>query len=241
MKKIVYLFVTLFIASCGGGGDDGGGSPPPPPPPSPPSAATLTAPANNKVCETGTSISDTQSNVDFSWSASANTSTYDLKITNLNTNQITNKNGLTSTNTTVALSKGAPYSWQITSKNSQTTQTASSSTWKFYLAGASGETSYAPFPADLKSPNSGATVERDSDGKVKLTWEGSDPDTSSGLKYTVYLDKTDGKQDPSDDHKDLDASELTVAVDAESVYYWRVKTTDGTNVSYSYIYSFRVE
>lgn len=247
MKRLVYLFVTLFIASCGGGGgDDGGGSGGGGgggggPTPQPPSAATLTAPANNKVCETGTSISDTQSNVDFSWSASANTSTYDLKITNLNTNQITNKNGLTSTNTTVALSKAAPYSWQITSKNSQTTQTASSSTWKFYLAGASGETSYAPFPADLKSPSSGATVERDSDGKVKLTWEGSDPDTSSGLKYTVFLDKTDGKQDPSDDHKDLDTSELTVAVDADTVYYWRVKTTDGTNVSYSIVYSFRTE
>ena len=242
MRRLIYLFVTLFIASCGGGGgDDGGGSPPPPPPPTPPSAANLTAPANNKVCETGTSISDSQSNVSFSWAASANTSTYDLKITNLNTNEITNKTGLTSTNTTVALSKGAPYSWQITSKNTQTTQTASSNTWKFYLAGETGVTSYAPFPADLKSPSSGATVERDTDGKVKLTWEGSDPDTSSGLKYTIYLDKTDGKQDPSDDHKDLNASELSVAVDADTVYYWRVKTTDGTNVSYSIVYSFRTE
>jgi len=242
MRRLIYLFVTLFISSCGGGGgDDGGGTPPPPPPPSPPSAATLTAPANNKVCETGTSISDTQSNVDFSWSASANTSTYDLKITNLEANTAINKNGLTTTNTTVALNKGAPYSWQITSKNSQTTQTTASNTWKFYLAGNSGETSYAPFPADLKSPSSGATVERESDGKIKLTWEGSDPDTSSGLKYTVYIDKTDGKQDPSDDHKDLDVSELTLSVDADTVYYWRVKTTDGTNVSYSIVYSFRVE
>ena len=241
MKRLIYLFIALFIASCGGGGgDDGGGTPPPPPPPSPPSAATLTAPANNKVCETGTSISDTQSNVDFSWSASANTSTYDLKITNLEANTAINKNGLTTTNTTVALNKGAPYSWQITSKNSQTTQTTASNTWKFYLAGASGETSYAPFPADLKSPSSGATVERDSDGKIKLTWEGSDPDTSSGLKYTVYIDKTDGKQDPSDDHKDLTSQELEVEVEA-GVYYWRVKTTDGTNVSYSIVYSFRVE
>ena len=241
MRRLIYLFVTLFIASCGGGGGDDGGGSPPPPPPTPPSAANLTAPANNKVCETGTSISDSQSNVSFSWAASANTSTYDLKITNLNTNEITNKTGLTSTNTTVALNKGAPYSWQITSKNTQTTQTASSNTWKFYLAGETGVTSYAPFPADLKSPSSGATVERDTDGKIKLTWEGSDPDTSSGLKYTIYLDKTDGKQDPSDDHKDLNASELSVAVDADSIYYWRVKTTDGTNVSYSIVYSFRTE
>ena len=79
MKKYIYLFLTMFIASCGGGGGDdsgggnGGGGGGGPTPPTPPSAATLTAPANNKVCETGTSISDTQSNVDFSWSASANT------------------------------------------------------------------------------------------------------------------------------------------------------------------------
>ena len=62
-----------------------------------PRESNLTAPANNKVCETGTSISDTQSNVDFSWSASANTSTYDLKIINLEGNTVINKNGLTTT------------------------------------------------------------------------------------------------------------------------------------------------
>ena len=96
MKKTIYLFISLLIMSCssGGDGDDGGGSPPPPPDPDPPSATNLTKPANNEVCETGTSISDTQSNVEFTWSASANTDTYDLKITNLNNNQVTNKNGL---------------------------------------------------------------------------------------------------------------------------------------------------
>ena len=40
--------------------------------------------------------------------------------------------------------------------------------------------------------------------------------------------------------KDLTSQELEVSVEA-GVYYWRVKTTDGTNVSYSIVYSFRVE
>ena len=241
MKKTIYLFISLLIISCssGGDGDDGGGSPPPPEP-DPPSATNLTKPANNEVCETGTSISDTQSNVEFTWSASANTDTYDLKITNLNNNQVTNKNGLTSTNTTVALDKGNPYSWQIISKNNETTQTASSTTWKFYLSG-TGETSYAPFPADLKTPESGSTVARTSEGKVKLSWTGSDPDTSTGLKYTVYIDKVDGKQTPNDNNKELDASELEVAVDAETIYYWRIMTSDGSNTSYSIVFTFRTE
>ena len=71
MKKLSYLFVLLLIFACGGddgGGGDGGGDPPPP---SPPGSVTLTSPANGKVCETGTSTSDTKSNVDFSWAASA--------------------------------------------------------------------------------------------------------------------------------------------------------------------------
>ena len=101
MKKLIYLFIILFISSCGGdggGSGDGGGDPPPP---QPPGAVTLTAPANGKVCETGTSTSDTKSNVDFSWQASSNTSTYDLQVTNLNSSAVVNKTGLTTINTTV--------------------------------------------------------------------------------------------------------------------------------------------
>ena len=90
MKKLTYLFALLLIFSCGGdegGGGDGGGDPPPP---SPPGSVTLTAPANGKVCETGTSTSDSKSNVDFSWQASSNTSTYDLQVTNINTSAVVN-------------------------------------------------------------------------------------------------------------------------------------------------------
>ena len=51
MKRLIYLFLTLFIASCGGGGGDeggsGGGGGGGGPTPQPPGKATLTAPANN--------------------------------------------------------------------------------------------------------------------------------------------------------------------------------------------------
>ena len=233
MRKLILLLSIFFIFSCGSGDDDSTQS-------LPPEGALLIAPENNKVCETGTSISDSKSNVDFSWSASANTTTYDLKITNLSTNEVSNQSGVTETTTTVELSKGTAYSWQITSKNNESTENAVSSTWKFYLAGSS-ETTFAPFPADLISPTSGSTIQRDGNGMVTLSWAGSDPDTSSGLKYTVYLDTVDGKQAPQEDYKDLEESELTTAAASDTVYYWRVKTSDGTNVSYSLIYSFRIE
>ena len=46
----------LVVVDPGGGGGST---------PNPPGKATPTAPANNKTCETGTSVSDTQSSVTF--------------------------------------------------------------------------------------------------------------------------------------------------------------------------------
>ena len=60
-------------------------------------------------------------------------------------------------------------------------------------------------------------------------------------KYTVYLDKTDGKQAPDDNNKNLESSELELSVEADTVYYWRIMTSDGTNSSYSPVFTFRTE
>ena len=206
----------------------------------PPGKSTLIAPANNKTCETGTSVSDTKSEVTFTWGTSADTNTYDLKITDLNSTTIINKTGLSTTTTKSTLDKGVPYSWYITSKSTASTTTTASDTWKFYLAG-TGVVNYAPFPADLKTPASGSTVTRDGDGKVAFTWDGSDPDTGDTLKYTLYVDKTDGKQTPPTAQTGLTAKTASVALEAATTYYWRVKTSDGVNSSYSIVYSFKTE
>ena len=240
MKKLAYLFFVLILVSCGGSEEGGGDGGVDPPPPQPPGSVSLTAPASGKVCETGSSTSDTKSNVDFSWQASTNTNSYDLQVTNLNTSTAINKTGLTSTNATVELDKGQPYMWKVISKNTSTTQTGTSSSWKFYLAG-QGIKNYAPFPADLKAPTSGSTISRSSEGKITFTWEGSDPDQGDELKYTLYVDKTDGKQAPSSDLTNISAKTIDVTLDAANLYYWRVKTSDGTNSSFSTVYSFRTE
>jgi hypothetical protein len=241
LKYFSFIF-TLLLVSCGGGGGDdsgGGGGVNPPPPPPTPAKATLVAPANNKTCETGTSVSDTQSTVTFNWNASANTNTYDVRITNLNTSTATNKNGVASTSTTATLDKGVPYSWRVTSKNTSSTTTTPSDLWKFYLAG-DGVVNYAPFPADLKTPASGSTVTL-SEGKATFSWDGSDPDSGDTLSYTVYVDKVDGKQTPTSALSDLSSESVDVDLEASSTYYWRVKTSDGTNASYSIIYSFKTQ
>jgi hypothetical protein len=241
LKYFSFLFTLTLIIGCGGGGgeegggDTGGGDVTV----NPPAKSTLSAPANNKTCETGTSVSSTQSDVDFTWGVSADTDSYDLKITDLNSSVATNKTGLTTTSTKVTLDKGVPYSWIVTSKSTKSSVTTPSDTWKFYLAG-TGVANYAPFPADLKAPTSGSTVKR-TDGKVTFTWEGSDPDSGDTLTYTLYVDTTDGKQTPASAQTDLSVLTLDVALDAATTYYWRVKSSDGTNSSYSTVYTFKTE
>ena len=244
MKKVFlkyFVFVSLFIISCGGGGDRDSDDviTPPVQTVDPPSLATLNSPANNKVCEEGTSISETESNVNFKWTAGNNTDSYDLRITNLNSNQVIDQTNITSTNKAVTLSNGAPYSWKVTSKRNGTAETIESSTWKFYLSG-DGISNYPPYPSTLISPSSGH-VFSSSTSSVELSWEGSHPENSS-LTYYLFIDTTNGLQDPTSSNQNLSVKSKSVQVSSGNSYYWRVKATDSNNnSSYSAIHSFKVE
>ena len=242
MKKIVltyYVFVSLFIISCGGGGDSNDVITPPAQTVDPPSMATLNSPTNNKVCEEGASVNDAQSSVNFQWTAGNNTDSYDLRITNLNSNQVINQTNITSTNKAVILNKGIPYSWKVISKRNGTSKTAESSTWKFYLS-SDGITNYPPYPSTLISPSSGH-VFSSSTSSVELSWEGSHPENLS-LTYDLFIDTTDGLQTPESSNKSIINTDKSVSVNASKTYYWRIKATDSNgNSSYSLIYSFTVE
>jgi hypothetical protein len=232
MKKIGFIVLLSFLGvSCSkdtpGGG---GGGTTPTPTAKTPGKAVLTSPANNKTCEEV----NTSGQVTFSWNASTDTDKYDLKITNLNTQGVTNQNNITTTSKAVTLTKGIPYSWSITSKN-EGTKTTTSDTWQFYLAG-DGVVNYAPFPATAVSPSPGASVARTS-GKVTVEWSGSDADDDT-LTYTLEMDTTDGIQGTVI-AEDISASSVEVSVEADTVYYWRVISSDGQNTSTSIVYTFR--
>jgi hypothetical protein len=205
-----------------------------------PGKTTLISPENVQTCETGVSISDTQSEVTFSWSESEYTDYYDLNIINLNSNLViwSSKNKLTSDK--VVLVKGQPYSWKVNTRNSEVSEITSSDTWKFYLGGL-GVINFAPYPAALLAPNNSSTLERNSNGEITFKWDGSDPDDGDDLVYTLYVDTIDGKQTPAASQTDLSVKTLNVALDAGSTYYWRIKTFDGKNNSYSVVRSFKTK
>lgn len=231
-KYIFLMLISLLVIGCGGSGDE-----PIAPEIKAPDAVALNLPSNNTICEDGTNVTATISDVVFNWAVANNTDSYELSVTNLATNVVTNKTIAHPTaTTTVSLTRGMPYKWQITSKSTKTTKTGISSSNKFYLSGA-GITSYAPFPATITAPTFGASVTPVSN-KVTLTWTGSDPD-SSILTYEVFIDTNEAKVRSYTTPISSSTNSYSHAVESNKTYFWCVKTSDGRNVSYSLIQNFK--
>lgn len=243
MKRLVHyccLVITIVLVSCGGA-DSGDEIIPPTPVQTvdPPTSSTLSRPTNNEVCEEGTSVSDTQNSVNFQWIASSNTDSYDIKIINLDNNQVINQTNILQTNKVVTLDKGTPYSWKVISRRYETNVVAESETWKFYLS-REGVSNYPPYPSSLVSPTSGHIFPSDT-SEIELIWQGSHPENLT-MTYDLFIDSTDGLQAPNPSNENLTSESKTVQVTSGNSYYWRVKSKDpNENSSYSIIYTFRVE
>ena len=183
----------------------------------PPEATVLVFPEKDEECNQGDIISTTQSKVTFKWNTSSHTDSYTLTLKNLETNETT-ENDATTNSLALTISRNTPYSWNITSKSNETTDTATSETWKFYNAG-EGNENYAPFPAEVLTPTMGANV----DQPLTLSWKGSDVDNDIA-SYEVYLDTT---HPPVTLHANTTDSKIDdVALSPATAYYWRVVTTD---------------
>lgn len=232
VRKVTYIALllvsTTLLYNCGGSDGDGGGDKI-----LPPEAASLVSPANNEECNQGNVLSATESNVRFEWNKAANANSYTVVIKNLDDNS-TQEYTSTTNITSIKLLRGVPYSWQVVSKASNTTTTASSETWRFYNAG-EGVSNYAPFPADLVSPAMGSTTT----ATVSLEWTGSDIDNDIE-DYKVYLSTSTPPTDLQSTTTSTSVSNITLT--ADTVYYWRVVTTDSQgNNSQSPVFEFRTE
>jgi hypothetical protein len=232
MKKgLLIIPALLILASCGGSSKQNN---PTPIIPATPAKASLSLPAQNAVCTSGTIISATESSITFSWGVSGNTDSYDLSIKNLLTSAVTTQN-TTQTQATVTLSRNTPYSWYIVSKSTQTTTTTQSDTWKFYNSGP-GVVTYAPFPADITAPTFGQTV---TGPTVNLTWTGSDATPDQVASYDVYFGTTSSPAILKSTITDSFVN--SVSVTANQTYYWKVVTRDiNGNTSDSGLYQFTV-
>ncbi len=204
--------------------------------PRPPEAALLSFPLRNSECTTGVDLNETTSQVEFKWLQANDAKTYELRVTNT-ASEITQTVSTESLSAKLPLTKGSPYSWVVLTRNTETMETATSAIWQFYNAGA--ETTYAPFPAQLVAPQSGATAIEDINNEVELDWSGADVDNDIA-GYEVYF----GTETPPVEliaSPSAGTSKIKVSVTPGSVYYWKILTRDSEgNSSDSGIFTFRV-
>ena len=229
MKKIVLLFggFILLLSSCA----------PEDPIPVEPGVATLLSPANDETCLDGTSLNDTQSNVDFSWSTATDAVSYEVVVTNLLT-QSSQTFTAVSNQTTLALTKAEPYSWRVRSIGEEGSTPSESEQWKFYLAG-DAVVNYAPFPSELISPRSGANITPNTNNLITLSWNASDVDGDLA-QFEVYLDQTDATTRIETIDYQAQETSLDVEVENNATYYWKIIAIDANgNQSNSGVYSFR--
>lgn len=223
MKKQLGILVLLMCLACTKKG------------PKVPEAAELIFPERNSECTTGVSLNDATSQVTFRWQAAKNTETYVLSLVNLETNvpqTITSDEPTTS----LALQKGAPFSWSITSENTETSETATSDIWYFYNSGYTQ--AYAPFPASLLAPKSGATVVTSGSNMVNLVWSGADLDDDI-TTYEVFVDTVNPPQQLVASVANT-VTEFGFTAAASTLYYWRVQTIDASgNSTASGVYDFK--
>ncbi|GGD54590.1 hypothetical protein [Muriicola marianensis] len=229
--KLIAILALLMI-SCGGSGDPD----PEPEPPAvvPPSAATLIFPDNNTECNEGTVINETQSSVTFRWTEAQNADTYQLNIRNLDNNN-TARTDANTNSATIILLRGVPYEWFVVSRATGTNETATSATWRFYNQGP-GVENYAPFPAEVVSPERGSTVA--DTGTTDLVWAGSDVDNDL-TDFEVFFGTDPGNLTSLGTTAD---STFEVTIAAGTVHYWRILSRDSQgNTSQSEIFDFRVQ
>jgi hypothetical protein len=225
MRKVIAIAVLLFMIGCGK--DD----------PKAPEAAKLLFPLKNSECTTGVDQNANISRVEFKWQKAAYTDTYEIRVTNSVTNvtQVVSTSGLSAE---LPLQKGTPYSWIVVTRNTETQETGTSETWRFYNEG--NELSYAPFPAEIIAPKSGTTVFADINKEVVLQWSGADIDNDI-MGYEVYFSTNNPPLDLVSEPA-ADALSVKVSVASGASYYWKILTIDQEgNSSDSGVYGFRVQ
>ena len=205
--------------------------------PADPEVANLISPVDKETCLDGVSINDTQSNVNFVWGTATGALSYELEIANL----LTQSTQLYSSDTnelSIALSKAEPYSWSVRSIGETGTTPSVSDPWKFYLAG-DAVVNYAPFPAELITPCSGANTTPDINNLVILRWTADDVDDDLN-HFEVYLDTIDGTTLNQEIAYQAQETQLEVEVENNTVYYWKIVAIDlNGNQSSSGVYTFR--
>ncbi len=206
-----------------------------------PTAATLSKPEKDNAC-VPVSTTSTTGVVRFEWAASQNTDSYTVVVANSLT-KTEKKSTVSTTETTLILDRGAPYSWWVLSGATGRTATTKSEVWGFYLEGVQQQ-NHAPFLAKLINPvNGGLGFTAFNTNYVEFTWSGSDLDNDIS-HYQFHLGTSTStlkliKDNITHTNSETQSFNTLPAEGKGKTYYWRIITVDKKGIeSLSEIHSF---
>ena len=219
MKHIRYVVFLLMITMACSKSDDKSEPEPKPEVTIDPVAVALKFPFNNSECIEGVGKNANKNLVQLQWSASENDS-YELVLENLSTNEIINVKTREHM-IEVLLDQNTPYQWYVVSRMATSNKIAESERWKFYTSG-EGISNYAPFPAELLSPEINMAFPIPNE-LVLFQWQSTDVDDDTIL-YDIYM----GPENPPVEKIASDLTEPTFEILPETAgeWYWRVVAHD---------------
>lgn len=201
-----------------------------------PRQVTLLYPENNSACITGVPITEQTNAVSFLWKPSKPATEYKIRVYEIGV-------GLFDSTTTAVpevgfeLDKGKAYSWQVTAYNALGESSPVSESWQFYNAGA--QRTYPPFPAVIQAPGSGASVYRDANGRITLSWSAADADNDL-FEFEVSIGTSPESMNISD-VVPAQQTDLNLVLNSGTRYFWEVLCRDAQgNTSRSGVYDFKV-
>lgn len=140
------------------------------------STFNLVFPEDQSLCTEGLD-KDNQIELEFSWEASENATSYSLELSNITNDTKTTFSSQTTTKT-ILLDKGTQYGWQVIAKLND--DEMASAAWSFYSQGSIVE-NYAPFPAEISITDKGNQL-------IDINWSGADLDNDI-VSYRIYMNE----------------------------------------------------
>ncbi|MEE3034714.1 MAG: hypothetical protein VX325_02575 [Bacteroidota bacterium] len=198
-----------------------------------PAPVFLSSPQNGDSCNTSININLEESQVNFNWSESLYTDSYEINVNNLDNGQIQKKETLLNSES-IILKRGFPYSWWVLSKSENSPIISKSQVWVFYLEGVS-QSVHLPFPARLISPSVEEKITLDN-GKFLFQWEGRDLDNDI-ISFDFYLGED--MDELKLINSGLTGTSVEIELEKGKNYYWKIITADSNqNTSTSALGSF---
>lgn len=229
MRILISFFIFVLITSCSG--ED---SPVPdkevPEENTAPPTPNLIYPSNNLLC--------LSAGIVFEWSPVSDPDddevSYKFEVAHDRSfTSIVASGNLQAETYSTTLPKGKAYYWRVSSMDDNNNSSLFTSENAFYVEG-DPASNYIPFKALQVNPVENSTIQG---SKIVLKWQTEDLDQDE-LYYDIYFGTNSQPSLIAEKHN---SNSYEVTLEPNTLYYWRITSSDGISSSIGDLWKFRTE